>query len=374
MNISTSGTPFQQTVSGAFQDGQLSRSELRQIKDAVNQSQATDSEKQAFMELANTISRATTNGVFRSEEITPAEMKKIAEQAEGMKDSPLVKDMMKSFDENAKVKNPIANFLRQLFDGLEKALSGANAGRHASAQTSAADFQNFRSAVSDANSVNFPQNQNSGTQYQNNVNDGFGGAYTDGVSGASGSAGTSGVGAQASVDGDNAFVPQFSEGTSKEMQANCGPACAAMMMSALGVNPPPDMSDIRASVGARTGNGSGPFAISTDQLIRAVEKTTGRSGVTSNLPVSAQTAGEQIAERLEAGKNVIILTGGMGGSSGHYMMVKGVDFNPDGSIKSLTVDDPGSSNGENRVISGAKLQEIMGNRSAAGKTNQLLTF
>ncbi len=368
MNISTSSTPFQQTVSGAFQDGQISRTELRQIKDAVNQSQATDAEKEAFMELATTISQATTNGLFRSEDITPAEMKKIAEQAEGMKDSPLVKDMMKSFDENAKVKNPIANFLRDLFKGLEKALN-ANAGRHVTSQTSAADFQNFRSAVSDANSVNFPQN--SGTQYQNDVNEGFSGGESSGVAGPSG---TAGVGGQVSVDGDNAFVPQFSEGTAKEMQANCGPACAAMMMSALGVNPPPDMSDIRASVGARTGNGSGPFAISTDQLIRAVEKTTGRSGVTSNLPVSAQTAGEQIAERLDAGKNVIILTGGMGGSSGHYMMVKGVDFNPDGSIKSLTVDDPGSRDGENRVITGAKLQEIMGNRSAAGKTNQLLTF
>ena len=56
------------------------------------------------------------------------------------------------------------------------------------------------------------------------------------------------------------------------------------------------------------------------------------------------------------------------------MMVKGVEFDSSGNIKSLTVDDPGSSNGENRVISGAKLQQIMSNRSAAGKVNQLLTF
>lgn len=363
MNISTSGSSFQKTVSSAFQDGQVNRAELRQIKDVVNQSQASAGEKEAFMELANTISRATTNGLFRSEDISPAEMKKIAEQAEGMKDSPLVKEMMQSFDENAKIKNPIANFLKSLFDGIEKALEGASKGRHATAQTSSSDFQAFRSAVSEANSVNFPQG--SGTQYQNDMDAG----YTGGAPSASAVGG-----GQVSVDGDNAFVPQFSEGTAKEMQANCGPACAAMMISALGVNPPPDMSDIRASVGARTGSGSGPFAISTDQLIRAVEKSTGRSGETSNLPVSAQAAGEQIAERLDAGKNVIILTGGMGGSSGHYMMVKGVDFNPDGTIKSLTVDDPGSRNGEDRVITGAKLQDIMGNRSAAGKTNQLLTF
>lgn len=362
MNISTSGNAFQQAVSGSLQDGKVNRAELSQLQTAVNQTDASEADKKNFMALAESVSQATSKGLFRSEDISPGEMRDIAQKAEALKDSPLGHAFMGELQKNTDTKNPIVKLLLAIFEGLAKAVEGGG-GRQVNAQTSSADFNAFRSAVSDANSMSFPEG--SGTQYDSSFSSSY---AADPVSG------VSGVAPQVDMFGDNVFVPQFSEGTAKERQANCGPASAAMMISALGVNPPPDMSEIRASVGARTGNGGGPFAISTSQLIRAVEKSTGKSGVTSNLPVSANTAGKEIAQRLEAGKNVIILTGGMGGSSGHYMMVKGVEFDSSGNIKSLTVDDPGSSNGENRVISGAKLQQIMSNRSAAGKVNQLLTF
>jgi hypothetical protein len=364
MNISSSPNAFQSTISGSLQDGRVDRSELRQISAAVNNTSASASEKKDFMNLAQTIQKATSGGLFRSEDVSPAEMKDIVSQAENMKDSPLVKDMMSEFNKtHGNSDNPIADFFKALFEGL----AAATKATHATSTTSPADLQSYRSAISSANSVDFSGNsaQGSGTTYQSL-------GFNDGVSGPSGPAGVPGQ--TASVDGDNAFVPQFSEGTASEKQANCGAACAAMMISSFGVNPPPSMSEIRADAGARRGNGSGAFAMSTEQVIKAVEANTGKSGRVSDLPVSANTAGKEIAERLNAGKNVIILTGGMGGSKGHYMMVKGVEFDARGNIKALTVDDPGSQNGEDRVISGAKLQEIMGNRSSAGRVNQLLTF
>lgn len=362
MNISPSDT-FQSTISSSLKDGRVDRTELGQISTAVNKTNASDSDKKGFMNLAQTIQRATSGGLFRSEDVSPAEMKNIVSQAEKMQDSPLVKEMMSEFNKaNGKSENPIAAFFKALFEGL----AGMDKGTQVKAQTSSADMQSYRSALSAANSVDFSGGdvQGSGTQYQ-----------TQDVGGVSGPTGAAGIpGQTATVDGDNVFVPQFSEGTASEQQANCGAACAAMMISSFGVNPPPPMSEIRADAGARRGNGSGAFAMSTEQVIKAVEANTGKSGRVSDLPVSANTAGKEIAERLNAGKNVIILTGGMGGSKGHYMMVKGVEFDARGNIKSLTVDDPGSQNGEDRVISGAKLQEIMGNRSSAGRVNQLLTF
>ncbi len=364
MNISSSPNAFQGTISGSLQDGRVDRAELRQISTAVNNTSASASEKKDFMQLAQTIQRATSQGFFRSEDVSPAEMQDIVGQAEKMKDSSLVKDMMSEFNKtHGKSENPIAAFFKALFEGLADVGKATSATSNASSE----DVQSYRSAISEANSMNFSENsvQGSGTNYQSL-------GFNDGVSGPSGPAGVPGQ--TASVDGDNAFVPQYSEGTASEKQANCGAACAAMMISSFGVNPPPPMSEIRADAGARRGNGSGAFAMSTGQVIKAVEANTGKSGVVSDLPVSANTAGKQIAERLNAGKNVIILTGGMGGSKGHYMMVKGVEFDARGNIKSLTVDDPGSQNGEDRVISGGKLQEIMGNRSAAGRVNQLLTF
>lgn len=365
MNISPSPNAFQSTISGSLQDGRVDRGELRQISAAVNNTNASASEKQDFMNLAKTIQRSTSQGLFRSEDVSPAEMQDIVEQAEKMKDSPLVKDMMSEFSKtHGGSENPIAAFFKALFEGLAAINSGNT---QVNSNTSSADLQSYRSAISAANSMDFSSSgvQGSGTNYQSL-------GFSDGVSGPTGPAGIPGQ--TAGVDGDNAFVFQFSEGSASEKQANCGAACAAMMISAFGVNPPPAMSEIRADAGARRGNGSGAFAMSTEQVIKAVEASTGRSGRVSDLPVSANVAGKQIAERLNAGKNVIILTGGMGGSKGHYMMVKGVEFDARGNIKSLTVDDPGSQNGENRVISGAKLQEIMGNRSAAGRVNQLLTF
>lgn len=363
MNITPSSNAFQSTMSSTLQDGRVNRTELGQISTAVGNTSASDSDKKDFMHLAKTIQRATSNGLFRSEDVSPTEMKDIVSQAEKMKDSSLVKDMMSEFSKtHGKSDNPIAAFFKAIFESL----AAMGEGTQVKSQTSSADMQSYRSALASANSVDFSgaSVQGSGTQYQ-----------TQGSGGVSGPTGAAGIpGQTATVDGDNVFVPQFSEGTASEKQANCGAACAAMMISSFGVNPPPSMSEVRADAGARRGNGSGAFAMSTEQVIRAVESNTGKSGRVSDLPVSANTAGKEIAERLNAGKNVIILTGGMGGSKGHYMMVKGVEFDARGNIKSLTVDDPGSQNGEDRVISGAKLQEIMGNRSAAGRVNQLLTF
>lgn len=170
-------------------------------------------------------------------------------------------------------------------------------------------------------------------------------------------------------------IYQFSQGTAKEQQANCGPASAFIVGENFGLNMP-SLSAVRASVGAPRGNGSGAFAITTGQLGRAVTKQAEKEGrdirfSEDNLGTNVDSTLRKMRENLAAGKQVVLLTSNLAsGSRGHYIVINKV--NPDGSIE---VSDPQSRNGAGRVHSRAELEAALKTRSNRyGLQSTLITF
>ncbi|MGV3523563.1 MAG: C39 family peptidase [Candidatus Sericytochromatia bacterium] len=185
---------------------------------------------------------------------------------------------------------------------------------------------------------------------------------------------------QARVDDVQNFTYQSSEGTRRERQANCGPASAAMVLKRLGLEAP-EMSELRASVGAPRGNGSGAFALTPEQVANAVVQSAAAQGqtVTADVSVlpddaSAAEVTQNIRDRLAAGEQVILLTSNIAVQSGsdgpgHYVVVERV--NPDGS---LVVDDPQSLlRGNNREHSAAEFANSLDRRvNRFGRDNVII--
>ncbi len=170
-------------------------------------------------------------------------------------------------------------------------------------------------------------------------------------------------------------IHQFSQGTRKEKQANCGPASAHIVGTNFGLDMP-SLASIRRSVGGRTGNGRGAFAISTGQLMRAVTKQAQKEGrdiraSESNLGTNVDRAIERMKAALAEGKQVVLLTSNIKtGGRGHYVVVNKVL--EDGSIE---VSDPQSKNGAARVHSKAELRNAMRRRvNKFGRQNTLMVF
>lgn len=175
------------------------------------------------------------------------------------------------------------------------------------------------------------------------------------------------------------FVFQFEEigkkGTAKEAQANCGPASAAMILQALGVKAP-SMQDLRRLVNAPTGSRSGPYALSTEQVGKAVEKVAAQKGINvdfevTRLSTSVDRTQAEIKKRLERGEQVILLSSGLAGlSQGHYMVVK--EVRRDGSV---VMNDSGRRDGENIVYSKARMAQALRARvNTYGRQNELISF
>lgn len=180
------------------------------------------------------------------------------------------------------------------------------------------------------------------------------------------------------VDGVKTFfshIHQFSQGTAKERQANCGPASAFIVGENFGLDMP-SLSSIRASVGAPRGNGRGAFAITTGQLGRAVTKQAEKEGRDirfdeDRLSTDVDSTLRKMRENLAEGKQVVLLTSNLvSGSRGHYIVINKV--NDDGSIE---VSDPQSANGAGRVHSRAELEKALKARTNRyGLDSTLITF
>lgn len=175
------------------------------------------------------------------------------------------------------------------------------------------------------------------------------------------------------------FTFQFEEqgrlGTSREAQANCGPASAAMVLKQFGIVPP-TMQQMRRAVGAPIGYGSNPFGFSTQQVITAVKRSASEKGrvlkaETKTLSTNVDSALNEMRRRLNAGEKLILLTSNIRSlSQGHYIVIN--EVRPDGSI---VVDDPGRSDGENKVYSRAQLAKALSMRVYNyGMENCLLSF
>jgi len=174
-----------------------------------------------------------------------------------------------------------------------------------------------------------------------------------------------------------------SQGTVSERRANCGPASAAAVGENLGLDMP-DLDDIRRMVGARRGNGSGAFAISTNQVIQAVEKQADKEGReieggSTNLSTNVDSVLDEMRERLENDEQLILLTSNIaiksrnslasGSGKGHYVVVNKV--NDDGSI---VITDPQKKDGAEITHSREQLQTHLQRRKRFGRPNTLIHF
>lgn len=175
------------------------------------------------------------------------------------------------------------------------------------------------------------------------------------------------------------FTFQFEEtgrlGTSKEAQANCGPASASMILKQFGVASP-TMQQLRRSVGAPIGTGGGAYALTTQQVAESVKKTASQKGRhisydIKGLSTNVDTVLNDMRRRLAAGEKLILLTCGLNSlSRGHYMVIN--EVRPDGSI---VIDDPGRSKGENVVHTRAQLAKALSTRvNGYGLSNSLISF
>lgn len=343
-------------------DGKISRDEFKNLQQMVKGLDVPESEKAAFLKLADKMKDYTNVGFFNNGTLEKSEMAELEKMAEGLKDSKLVSELFSQFKDAA---NPVEDksFFGAIGDFFKNLFSWVPSSEQERESDCQFDVQGRPGACFDPNS---------GFQMP-------GGA--PGTPGATGPGGTTGVGAPPTAPGDSStFTSQWSErglGAThvRESQANCGPASASMIMKQLGL-PAPSMHEIRQMVGGRistSGNEGGAFAIGTEQLAEAVKKQAAAQGrtvtsTTQSLPANSQQALAQIKEKLDRGEKVVLLTGGFGGTPGHYTVIKAV--NPDGTF---VVDDP--ARGPNQVRTAAELQTAMDNRRAAGRgISQIISF
>lgn len=173
------------------------------------------------------------------------------------------------------------------------------------------------------------------------------------------------------------------EGTRSENQANCGTASAKIVGLNLGLDMS-SMRDIREDVGARTGDGTGAFALSTGQVIDAVENQAQRegrdiTGTETPLSTNADQVLGQMRDRLEAGEQVILLSSNLrlqsqrslqgNGGKGHYVVV--TEVRPNGSF---VISDPQERNGEPVEYSRDHLATHLRRRQRFGRENVMLSF
>lgn len=176
------------------------------------------------------------------------------------------------------------------------------------------------------------------------------------------------------------FTFQFSEigkngGTSKEAQANCGPASAAMVLKAYGIQPP-SMHALRSLVGAPTGSRRGPYALDSQQVGKAVVRTAAKQGLkldfsVKKLSTNVERTLTDIRKGLAQGDKVILLSSGLNTlSQGHYMVIK--EIRRDGSV---VMNDSGRRDGKDIVYSKNRLAQALSKRvNTYHRENQLITF
>lgn len=178
---------------------------------------------------------------------------------------------------------------------------------------------------------------------------------------------------------ENTFTYQFGEigknGSRMEAQGNCGPASAAIVIEEFGVKSP-TMRALRKEVGAPTGTRQRAYALTADQVGKAVTKTLEDHNINVKydihpLSTNVDRTLEAIQERLDAGEKVVLLSSNLATQSrGHYVVVKEVRSNG-----SIVIDDPGRRNGQDDVYSKRRLEQTLKTRANRyGMPNRLISF
>lgn len=168
------------------------------------------------------------------------------------------------------------------------------------------------------------------------------------------------------------YLPIFPK---SERQANCGPASASMVLKQYGIQAP-NLTNMRRLVGARTGNGDGPYALSTQQVAESVRKVAAQKGVKVNYDIKDLSSNVDstlaaMRKELQAGKQVILLSSNLRSlGRGHYIVVK--DILPNGAI---VVDDPQKADGEDVIHSKNQLAAALNTRvNKWGLANAMISF
>ncbi len=176
------------------------------------------------------------------------------------------------------------------------------------------------------------------------------------------------------------YTYQFGEigkngGTRKEAQANCGPASSAMILKAYGIQPP-SMHALRSLVGAPTGSRSGPYALDSQQVGKAVVRTAAKQGLDLDFSVKRLSTNvdrtlADMRKGLERGDKLILLSSGLRSlSQGHYMVIK--EIRSDGSV---VMNDSGRRDGKDFVYSKNRLAQALSKRvNTYRRENQLISF
>lgn len=371
-------TQLQRVVS----DGRIDGGELKELRQLAKNLNVPESEKKAFLKLAEKINDYTTVGLFTSDGVLEkSEMAELQKLAGELKDSRLASALFEQFSafaepaEDSSMLGSIGNFFGNLFSAIGAAFSG-NAAQESDASVGMYEQGNFEPVME-----SFPDQPTNATPYAP-VGD------PNAASSAIDAAAPVGVpvqvpgqtGTYTSQWGDVQLaqagrIPGSAAIHRRESQANCGPSSASMILKQFGIEPP-DMHSMRERIGARTsktGGEDGAFAIGTEQLEQMVQTYAADKGKriaaqTETLPGNARKALDMIGERLARGEKVVMLTGGFGGTAGHYTVIKSV--NPDGSF---IVDDP--ARGPNMRVTADQLQRAMQNRAAQGKgESKIISF
>ena len=120
-------TPVPASVSGILQqsaaDGRMSKSEIKQLKVALEQSSLPDTEKQAILRLANKIREFSTGGLFSKGSLNPDEMAQLKAMEPELGDSECAREMLTLFDAHVQPEREfslfraIGDFFSHLFGG-----------------------------------------------------------------------------------------------------------------------------------------------------------------------------------------------------------------------------------------------------------------
>lgn len=149
-NVSPYASLLQQTAA----DGVMSRQEVRQIKQVLDQSQLPDKEKQAILRLANKLEKFTEGGWLTKGSLNPEEMSQLKAMEPELADSPFAREMLTMFDAQVKPQEEftllgkIANFFGHLF--------GGGGTENAADNASCNQTQGYADAGMDPQSLSFP--------------------------------------------------------------------------------------------------------------------------------------------------------------------------------------------------------------------------
>lgn len=147
-----------QVLQNSAADGRMSRSELRDLRQALDQSNLPQDEKDAIMRVADKMREFSKGGLFKRGCINPDEMAQLKAMEPGLQNSQFAREMLTLFDNKVQAEDNrsffevIGDFFKNLFGGSE----AADATQSVDGQQSQNQTQSYQSSEMDPNGISFP--------------------------------------------------------------------------------------------------------------------------------------------------------------------------------------------------------------------------